>query len=483
MKRFKHLKNYKKFNPNNKVNEGWQTWANIAASALQLIPGMGRAISGPQSKTTYVYGQEKQQGDPLNKIKIAVGTTSNDACWYNQTNTEDNAQIQRFLPTRSDGQVESGKLFLKGNMDILRSNLQSGNKNPLEGFKFATREEADSISQTIKEKGWGNKSYLKNNERGAVDFVKIGDKSIEGKGSISFSWDDSGEIIVSGNGIYALIRAYAANLESGTSNFNILDLGKAEVSNPTDPFTNVESYQMETEFSKRPMVMTLNYLFEITTEMGNKNPNKNWHKDEDGFPKKVSFDPVAKQLIGKSDQEVMEVIKSISFIMNNDFMPRDSDKKLITDENKLPSFFKTFEMENMDVEQIKPYLERYQSTTDQKQRDKIFLEFIEANMKIWQNNFNQVMNGFETNYSMTGLPEKTDGSVEKMMQNMVGNHYEKGNYGRNFINSTMGIKQKEDTRSLKPSKSGEEKEGSKAGDLPDIFKGESLRYLKRFKRF
>jgi hypothetical protein len=491
MKRFKHLKNYKKFNPNNKVNEGWQTWANIAASALQLIPGMGRAISGPQSKTTFVLGQEKQQGDAeKGTLKIAVGTTSNDKCWYNGIGQM--SEIQSAVPKSKDGKMVMSKSFMKTTIEKLNQALESGVKNPFEVFEYTDSTTTKAIEATLKEPGNGHKSYLKYNEKGLPDYIKIGGKSIEGKGIVNFSWEDSGEIIVSGNGAYALLRVYSENLKNGKAKINVMDIGNVEVADAKTEFINQQSFNMKTSISKDQYVQIINYLFEMTTEMGNKNPNTDWWKDSGVL---VNYDEARKNLIGKSDQEIIDEIFKNVFLMNNDFMPTDKNGNFIKPE-KLPSFFKELDLQVMDTDKIKSYIERFQQTKDQSERDKIYIEFMTDNMKIWQNNFNLVMNGFSQKYNISGLPQISDAFINSYIKNSVmGKHFdtqeemvetregERIFKRRLHVNDYKGQKGAEYKKQLKKSVAGEEEAGTKIGELPKSMIKDSFRYLKRFKRF
>jgi hypothetical protein len=511
MKRFKHLKNYKKFNPNNKVNEGLQSVLAIGLGALQLMPGVVKTMQGPQQQQTYFYGQEQQQGGKAGEQKIAVGRTSDNGAWYNDINPENNTKdLQKLLPPGGTHR----NMFLVGSMDTLRANLESGNPNPFSGFKWADQQQDSVINAGLKyEKGFGTeKSYLAVNEKtgkrtGAVDFIQIGNRKIEGKGVLTFNWNENGEIIISGNGMLALQRLYSANVLFGggkKADYNVLSLNSEKVKDANTKFKSYEWYTINTKAQKITMVKMLNYMFEITTEKGNKNTDSEWYKnkfidEKDAETNKwvkreygieVNIDATIKNLIGKSDEEVMNGIEKLCNALNNDFWPRGSDGRVLSKDN-VPSFFNNVDFDTMTVDRIKPYLDKYQQTTNQEERDSIFLEFIQENLDIWQNNLNGVIDEFSQNFGITGIPKINEGMKKLYMDAFKTSHYDKFGGSRSFINTKVGQVKPPQEVKLRVPTAGETKGETKIGELPELpgknenptIKKESLKYLKRFNRF
>ena len=445
MKKLKYIIEFKKFDQ--KINEE-VSLETIARATMELGAVFG---GGAGAKTISL--QQAINTNPANEIsrqiliarstqptedktgKISKEQETGHYAYYN------NADIKNNLPTGKQTHYLRGK-----KSDIL--NAINGDGPNLQNFKFISLEEAKAEGLSKQKKD--------SNGNDVTDFLKIGDKKIENEGNLTFNLDGPDEdIIVSGNGLWLLMRTVQKQKELGKiTPINRLEMGLKGVQGE---FTPVEVLNMRTQLLKEGILNRIYYSFELTTEYGDNMSSANTMAHHNHI----------ENLIGASDQQIVDEVHKMILLSVSDFLPKTEDGKIA----KLGNI----NMETISKETVNKYLQDFKSANEM-DRDVIFKKLISEINDTYISN----LSNFVDNYlGKDALPiDKIKVNVKNLEAKTKYFAMEKN--GRKHVNYT-DTKKEEINKTINPSIK-KEIETGKPGQLKWSPKKESL-IIKNFKNF
>lgn len=514
MSKFKYLRKFSRFEKNEMITEeiSAQGWVRMAMEALPLFMGGGAYGQQQQQKgqETITLQQAMQNmqnkgGGPSGGVvsmiisrtnlpaKDTLGKVINDEPGVlGQSNYmwTDSDTLLQHMPT-------TGKLtrYIKGTIGDIKNAINSQDVT-FKDFKFITEAEARAD---------GMKDNEKFNGVDVADYLRVGDMRIDhkGMGTFTLSQDDSTEVVLGGNGIWAMLRM----IQEQRAQPKMIDVCRIEMGMITGSkkFGQIQVANMNLSLNKAQQMKTLNYILEmsipgyqekVSTEVTQGTfDGKKYNEFSHAFNFKISKDKTIADLKNVSDQEIAKAFTDFFNKCLTDFMPRENNQVM---DLGISGFKVLSESEALD------YVTKFKSTQTDQERD-VIMESVKKNFKnIYLENFTTFVN----NYIGSG-GDKLFSEFMTSIKNAVWKHYDFTKTMEDIPGGRGGMREAEarthvfhvqkyvqgDARKSDAGATKQTAQG-KPGEIsttkkynidknvdPTTIKKESLRHLKKFKFF
>jgi hypothetical protein len=511
MSKFKYLRKFSRFEKNEMITEeiSAQGWLRMAMEALPLFMGGG------------AYGQQQQIGKEAITLQQAMQNMQNKgggplggvvSMIISRTNLPAKDKLGKvvndepgvlghsnYMWTNSDTLLQhmptTGKLtrYIKGTIGDIKNAINSQDVT-FKDFKFITEAEARAD---------GMKDNEKFNGVDVADYLRVGDMRIDhkGMGTFTLSQDDSTEVVLGGNGIWAMLRM----IQEQRQQPKMIDVCRIEMGMITGSkkFSQIQVANMNLSLNKAQQMKTLNYILEMsipgyqektsTTVTQGTLDGKKYDEFSHALLFRITKDKTIADLKNVSDQEIAKAFTDFFNKCLTDFMPKENNQVM---DLGISGFKVLSESEALD------YLTKFKSSKTDQERD-VIMESVKKNFKnIYLENFTTFVN----NYIGSG-GDKLFSEFMTSIKNAVWKHYDsnktqvasaKGGATEGEFRTYVYHVQKYQQGDIRKSDAGATKQTAqgKPGEIsttkkynidknvdPTTIKKESLRHLKKFKFF
>lgn len=444
----RNLRSSKKLNKET-INE------EISMSQVGMIMQAVTAL-GPQVKTITLQQAISEYGTPETKfdIVISVARTSEEEVDYTRG-------IKENLPTDQSSWEKTGAPthYLKGSKQKYNLAVKQG-LPVFYYFEYIT--EAEAKEAGAKKTTAGSTDI--------TDFLKVGSEIINEKGSMTFDLSDGGdeEIIVSGNGLFLLVRTAANNqkeLDKGKPfiKMNVVDMKSAKV-DKSGKFEDSNFLKIKTNSDKQTMVKE--YIYLLFT-MGSKHyddmikkPSSTGFYLIDGFHgeglpgirdgKVSNFNKGYGEIVrstqfgSERDELIKDALTGQLFMMNDWLFPLNQG---IITQNLADGKFNI-----MSRSEMQSYLDKFNQAQTETERDQVVVDFMTEAMEDYKENFLNMVDIFAKDINITKEQILKEFDIEK------------------GVNQTL--------RAIKGMLSGKSKTEYKTGQDPKVIPG-AFEYVKK----
>lgn len=328
MRKFKYVKKFNSFDEKEKVNEeiGWETFVRAGLTGLSLSAGAYQGSAKSGEGTISLQQAMQMTGGPSAKYSILTARSTSPTlgqqhyAWYDINLGVNNINMDLYnnLP-KGDSKIGQTRYLVGTLGDIIDAMM---NKEPIYSrFKYITLEEA---------KAEGLQKQAKLGQNDVTDFLKVGDKMIEGEGilTIDMKGDRNQKIVAAGNGLWCLGRSVVYQRLNGQADIVRLDMGTTQ--KQKGDFQEFESTKMIVNTDKSTFLQTLYYTSEASiTEYRDFHASDKQKGGEQGsiYPTTGRGNPV--QFLTKSDDEIAEEVMKQFNSWLTDFVPRDNNGVMV----------------------------------------------------------------------------------------------------------------------------------------------------------
>lgn len=381
-------------------------------------------------------------GNPQTKfeIKISVARTSEEEVYYNLIDpstgkmhpTWNISYIQENLPTTTEAGAPTHTLI--GKKSDYKRAISEG-KEVLHYFKYVSDAEAKQLGAKPTFDGKGNN---------ITDFLKIGDKVINEKGSLTFDLTDGKdeEIIASGNGLYLLVRTAANNqLELDKSGkfikMNVVEMKSADVKG--GKFKDTDLLTLKTSSDKTTLAKNISMAFELTSEHYNNQLDPKFLSKTDQFIINTwgGGSPIFKDgdVVGNlgSYQDIISGNKFLKAAPNTGVQRDDNAIAVIEGQILLMNDFLRAEgvnffdvikgesLKKMSKSDIQSYVNKYKEAKDDSSREAIVREFLEKAMEDYKENFTNFVEAYSKNMGISKEQILDNFDLDSQINKFLGN--------------------------------------------------------------